>query len=395
MKVPKHGKVIVMINGKDVRLAITARGQEDATRIVHVAQSLKFQNVDVFLNTRDTYQAAVRRQYQMFITYQNFADMSGLTMIQSLRETGNYGLEPHMVLVDSLDRNVMVVLAEHNIKYVIPKPFDSSHILQKLQSLYQEELHLSEEEKAFREAHAALSAGLVDMALDLATNLVKTQKPLEKSLLLLGDIFLKLGRHDDARKVYQKARDLFPQSYVPTHKIAKLLMKEKRFDEAVPLLDDLARLSPLNLEILANTGLSNFELGRYEEAKAAMNKLKALDRLRKDANEVLARVAMRAGDYRGSLEALRESHGSVEVFEVLQREVEAMREQKAYVRIIDFYLNYIEMLHDHPYLYDLYYRLGMAYQDIFDEVNAKRYLKKALQIEPDYEPAALALKKMG
>jgi len=278
-----------MINGKDVRLAITARGQEDASRIVHVAQSLKFKQFDVFLNTRDTYQAAVRRQYQMFITYQNFADMSGLTMIQSLRETGNYGLEPHLVLVDSLDRDVMVVLAEHNIKYVIPKPFDSGHILQKLESLYHEELHLPEEEKAFREAHAALASGLVDMALDLAMNLVKNHRPLEKSFLLLGDIFMKLGRHEDAHKVYQKARDIFPQSYVPTHKIAKLLMKEKRFDEAVPLLDELARLSPLNLEILANTGLSNFETGRYEEAKAAMHKLKVLDRTRKDANEVLAR----------------------------------------------------------------------------------------------------------
>ncbi|HET9236676.1 MAG TPA: tetratricopeptide repeat protein [Oligoflexus sp.] len=384
-----------MINGKDVRLAVTARGQEDAARIVHVTQSLKFPNVDVFLNTRDTYQAAVRRQYQLFITYQNFADMSGLTMIQSLRETGNYGLEPHMVLVDNLDRLIMVVLAEHNIKYVIPKPFDSSHILQKLQSLFHEELTLSEEEKAFREAHAAMSSGLVDMALDLATKLVKSHKPLEKSLLLLGDIFLKLGRHDDARKVYQKARELFPQSYVPTHKIAKLLMKEKRFDEAVPLLDELARLSPLNLEILANTGLSNFELGRYEEAKAAMKKLKTLDRLRKDANEVLARVAMRAGDFRGSLAALQDSHGSKELFEVLHREVQTMREQKAYVRVIDFYLKFIEMMQDHPYLYDLYYRLGIAYQDIFDEMNAKRYLKKALQMEPDYEPAALALTKMG
>ncbi|WP_141735520.1 tetratricopeptide repeat protein [Oligoflexus tunisiensis] len=380
-----------MAGERKARLAITARESEEVNRIRFVAHSLGFSSTDAFNNTRDTYQVASRSQYDIFITYQSFQDMTGLTMIQSLRETGNYGLESHLVLVDVLNRELMVSLAECNIKFVVQKPFSSDHISQKLESLWREERNLNPTEKSYREAHAAFQSGMNEMALDLTLKLVKEQKANEKILLLLGDIFLRMGRQEEAHKVYQKARTSFPQSYVPAHKIAKLLMKQKRFTEAVELLDDLARLSPLNLEILANTGLANFELGRYEAAKAAMTRLRTLDRKRKDANEVLARIAIREGDYNTSFKALMESHGAAELCDVLHREAEVLRTQKAYLRVVDFYLKHIEMLGDHPMAFDLYYRLGLAYQDIYDSGNALRYLQKAVDLEPSYEPAGIAL----
>lgn len=379
---------------KRVRLAITARNQEEADRIRFVVHSNGFSLADTFINPRHTYHVASRSQYDIFITCQNFHDMSGLTLIQSLRGTGNYGLESHLVLVDSLDSELMVVLAECNIRYVIQKPFNSEHISQKLESLWKEECHLPPAEIAYREAHAAFHSGLSEMAMNLTAKFIKDNKPNEKCLLLLGDIFSKLEKYEEAGKVYEKAREIFPQSYVAAHKIARLLMEQKRDDEAVLLLDDLARLSPLNLEILANTGLANFEIGQYEESRAAMLKLKQLDRERKDANQILARIAIREGNYESSFRILVDSHTAIELCEVLHREAEAMRKQNSYVRVIDFYLKHIEMMNDHPFLFDLYYRLGLAYQDIFDQIQAKRCLEKALEHEPSYEPAAAALSQL-
>ncbi|MDQ3234882.1 MAG: tetratricopeptide repeat protein [Pseudobdellovibrionaceae bacterium] len=383
-----------MARDRKVRLAITARESEEVNRIKFVARSLGFSTTDTFNSPRHTYQVASRSQYDIFITYHSFQDMTGLTMIQSLRETGNYGLESHLVLVDILNRDLMVVMAEHNIKFVLQKPFNSDHISQKLESLWQEECSLTPVEKSYREAHAAYQSGLNDMALDLTVRLVRDQKLHEKSLLLLGDIFLKTGRDEDARKVYEKARESFPQSYIPAHKIAKLLMKQNRYAEAVEMLNELARLSPLNLEILANTGLANFQIGHYDAAKAAMSQLRTLDRERQDANEILARVAIQEGDYVNGLKFLSASHGPSELCEVFHREADVMRQRNAFVRVIDFYLKAIEMLGDHPFLFDFYYRLGLAYQDIYDDSNAVRYLQKAVDLEPSYEPAASALRKI-
>ncbi len=383
----------MMPNAKEIRLAITAPTTDDAKRLTHVTHSLGFSNSDVFQTPRLAYEVASRKQYEIFITYQDFEDMTGLTMIQSLRATGNYGLESHLFLVNRLDPELMVILSELNIKYVVQKPFNSDHISQKMQSLWQDECNLSQAEQLYREAHSAFQSGLYEMSLDLAVKLIKEHKPAEKHLLLLGDVFLKLDRHAEAQKSYQRARELFPQSYVPAHKIVKLLMKEKKFAEAAPLLDELTRLSPLNLEILANTGLSNFEIGEYERSKSAMARLKALDKERKDANEILARIAIREGDYRGSLKLLSQ-HDSARLCEVLHAEVETLRQQQAYVRIIDLYLKFIEMLENHPMLYELYYKLGIAYLEIYDEIKARTYFQKSLSLESSYQPAVLALTKL-
>ena len=380
-------------NGKDVRIAITAQSKDEAAMLHHVSRNCGFEKSVVFDCPRSTFEEAKRQQFQLFITYHDFPDMSGLTMIQSLRSTGNYGLEPHLFLVNHIDNDVLVVLAENNIKYAVQKPFHSDHINQKLASLWHEELHLSAFERDYREAHAALQGGLLEMAYDLAIKVLKTHKLHEKILLLLGDIEIKMGRNSESRKFYEKAQTSYPDSYVASHKLAQILMSEGNFAQAAELLNNLQKLSPLNIEILAHTGLSNFEIGKFKEAKSAMTRLRYLDHKRQDANEILARVAIQEGNFQGALEFLKDSHDSKEIVRVLKTEGNVFAGRNSHLRMIDMYLSMLSLLEDHSQSYEIYYQLGEAYAEIYDLFNAVKYIKKSLELNPDFTLARNALKR--
>lgn len=377
-------------NGKEVRIAITAQNTEEAAMLHHVTRSCGFDKSKVFANPRETFEQASRQQFQLFITHHDFPDMTGLTMIQSLRASGNYGLEPHLFMVNQINHEVMVVLAEHNIKYVVQKPYSSDLVNQKLSSLWKDERNLSAFEQDYREAHAAFQSGLLEMAYEMAIKALKTHKLQEKILLLLGDLELRMGRPSEARKFYEKAQSSYPDSYVATHKLAQVLMKEGNFLKAAALLDDLQKLSPLNIEILAHAGLSNFEIGKFPEAKSAMSRLRFLDHKRKDANEILARVAIQEGDLRNAVEFLKDSHPSEDVVRVIKREGLTFADRNSHLRAIDMYLSAIKILGPIPEAYDLNFQLGMAYAEIYDHFNAVRYLKRSLELKPDFEMARQA-----
>ncbi len=380
-------------NGKDVRIAITAQGKDEAAMLHHVSRNCGFEKSAHFDCPRTTFEEAKRQQFQLFITYHDFPDMSGLTMIQSLRSTGNYGLEPHILLVNQIDHDVLVVLAENNIKYAVQKPFHSDHINQKLASLWQEEQHLSAFEKDYREAHAALQSGLLEMAYDLAVKLLKTHKLHEKTLLLLGDIEIKMGRNAEARKFYEKAQTSYPDSYVATHKLAQILMSEGDFAQAAELLDKLQKLSPLNIEILANAGLSNFEIRKFKEAQSAMARLRFLDYKRQDANEILARIAIQEGNFQAAMRFLKDSHDSKGIVRVLKVEGNVFADRNSHLRMIDMYLSMLSLLEDQSQSFEIYYHLGEAYAEIYDLFNAVKYLKKSVELNPDFGLARNALKR--
>jgi tetratricopeptide (TPR) repeat protein len=380
---------------KTTKVAITARTKDEGDILSNVARSCGFEQIQVFSSPRVTLEVAKRNQFQLFITHHDFPDMTGLTMIQTLRSTGNYGIEPHLFLVDHLTPEVMLVLVENNINHVLAKPFSADRTLQKLSHLWQSEINMSPAEQEFREAHAAMNAGLMEMAQELAIKNLRTHGPMEKLLLLLGDVESKLNHPAEARRYYDAAQKFNPKSSAAAHKLAQTYMLEKDFAKAAELMNELTSLNPLNLELLANAGLSNFEVGNLDEAKDAMNQLQGLDKERKDASEVLAKVAIQQGDYDTAMKQLQGTHDQKELVQLLNNEGVRLSQENDIAAAIAMYQKCLRIIGgENPYIYVLHYNLGLAYHKQHDKPNAIMAFKKALELKPDFEKAAAVLSKL-
>lgn len=379
---------------KTTKVAITARTKDEGDMLSHVARACGFDQLQVFSSPRVTLEVAKRNQFQLFITHHDFPDMSGLTMIQTLRSTGNYGIEPHLFLVDALTPEIMLVLVENNINHVLAKPFSADRTQQKLAHLWQGELNMTPAEQEFREAHAAMNAGLMEMAQELAIKNLRTHGPMEKLLLLLGDVETKLNHPVEARRYYDAAQKFNPKSSSAAQKLAQTYMLEKDFAKAAELMNELTKLNPLNIELLANAGLSNYEVGNLDEAKDAMSRLQGLDKERKDASEVLARVAIKEGDYETAMKQLQGTHDQKELVQMLNNEGVRLSHENEIDAAIAMYLKCITIIGENPYTYALHYNLGLAYNKHHDKANAISAFKKSLELKPDFEKAASALSKL-
>jgi len=379
---------------KNIKVAITGRTKDEGDMLNHVARACGFEQIQIFSNPRVTFEVAKRSQFHLFITHHDFPDMTGLTMIQTLRATGNYGIEPHLFLVDSLTSDIMLVLSENNITHVLAKPYSADRTQQKLMHLWKQETHMSPAEMEFREAHAAMNSGLMEMSQELAIKNLRAHGPSEKLLLLLGDVETKLKHPVEARRYYDAAQKFNPKSSSAAQKLAQTYMLEKDFAKASELMNELTKLNPLNIELLANAGLSNFEVGNMEEAKDAMSRLHGLDKERRDATEILAKVAIQEGDYDAAMNLLQGTHDQKELVQLLNNEGVRLSHDNDTASAIAMYLKCIKIIGVHPYVYALYYNLGLAYHKQQDDTNAVIWFKKALELKPDFEKAASALSKL-
>ncbi len=379
---------------KTIKVAITARTKEEGDLINFAAHACGFEQIQVFSSPRVVIEVAKRNQFHLFITHHDFQEITGLTMIQTLRATGNYGIESHLFLVDHFTPEIMLVLQENNIHHVLTKPYSSDRVQQKLMHLWKEETTMSPAEKEFREAHAAMNSGLLDMASELAVKNLRTHGASEKLLLMLGDIESKLNHASEARRYYDAALKLNPKSSAASHKLAHTYMLEKDFAKASELMNELTKLNPLNIELLANAGLSNFEVGNLDIAKTHMTNLQGLDSERKDASEILSKVALKEGDYAEALKQLKGTHDQKELIQIFNNEGLKRSHEDDAAGAVGMYLSSIPLIGEHPYAYVLYYNLGLTYLKLHDQTNARQAFTKALELKPDFEKAATALSRL-
>ncbi len=379
---------------KEIKIALTARSKDEGTVLSHTVHGCGFDNIQIFTNTRDTLEVAKRVQFQIFVTHNDFPDMTGLTMVQALRATGNYGIESHLFLIDNISPETMLVLVELNIHHALSKPYSVDRVSQKLLHLWKEETHITPAEQEFREAHAALCSGLSEMAHDMSIQIVKAHGPSEKVLLLLGDVAMKEERPLEARKYYEAAKKFNPNSSLAIHKLAQTYMQVKDFTHAAELMKDLAKLNPLNVELLANFGLSSYEVGNMNDAKAAMGKLQSLDKNRKDASEILTKVAINEGDITLAMKNMGEGRDTKELIQLINNEGIRLSQRNDVAGAIRMYTQSIKVIGSHPAIYAIFYNLGLSYMKAHDNENAKIWLKKALDAKPNFEKAMTALARL-
>jgi tetratricopeptide (TPR) repeat protein len=95
---------------------------------------------------------------------------------------------------------------------------------------------------------------------------------------LLGAILFDRNESPDAEKYLRKAILLNPNHINSHYDLGRLLVKNQRYRESLPILEKAAKLSPANPEIYYQLFLSYSRLKRKTEADTALQKFKQLSR---------------------------------------------------------------------------------------------------------------------
>lgn len=366
------------------------KDQREITLFNMTFGEMGFRKITSFTSGKEAYEIAIRQQFPLFVTRMEVPDLSGLALIQKLRATGNYGQEIHLFVCEKLTPEIMNVLHEFDIAYVLTQPVNKATISAKFSHMIQSENSLSPFEIKYREARAALASGIVDMADALAKELHKEQPFLDKVLLLMGDIATKRGDTLAMSRHYEAAKKANPASAVALHKLAGVLTLNGKDREAAALLDEAAKVNPYNIKLLENAGLSHLKVKDFEKADVYAGKLKTVDSGNKVAGEVKAQVKIAKGDFGDLAATLKDSHDEKEIVSFLNNAGVKLAKGDDVKGALRMYQSCLQQLENSKYIYAVHYNIGLAYKKLNDTAKAISHFDTAVRLKPDFEKAASA-----
>lgn len=379
---------------RDKKIAVVAASKEEGDILYHILRSFGVEQVRVILDSREALRLDPPDPQQIFILRQETRELSGLSLIQRLRSSGNYGAENYLLLVDSVTEAMKPLFEEFDIRYVLPKPFTADRIASRLETLLRAEIDISPFELAMRSARGAFHSGLLAMARELCLSLFRTHGYQERILTLLGDISLKENKTAEARKFYTAALKVNPGFLPATHRFAVSHMYDQNYKEAAQMLDDLLPRNPLNLQLLADSGQSSFEAGNHDKARLTMLHLRQLDEKDRMASDVLAKVAMAEGRVLDACRHLRKSHSDGEMVQFLNNEGVRLSKEKDIDGAIRMYEQCLGEVHESEFAHAIYYNLGLAYAKRRETGQAAHFFNMALARKPDFTKAQQALARI-
>ena len=87
----------------------------------------------------------------------------------------------------------------------------------------------------------------------------------------------KIGQWDEAREVYKRLRDDYPERPEPYHRLAVVADRQRRHDEAQQLYTRALQLSPRDPELFNDLGYCFYLQGKLEKAESALRKAVRLE----------------------------------------------------------------------------------------------------------------------
>lgn len=381
---------------KNKPVAIIMPTQEEVDFFTIALAESGFRRVTAFKSTTEAYEVTTRQQFDVFVTRMEMPVMNGIVYIQKIRETGNYGSETHLFVCDKLSGDLLTLLFELDLPYVLTKPFQKPIAVAKFAHIVTTEANIPGEEVKFRDARSAYFNNLLDMASEMVEGVLKLKPDLEKAQLLKGDILLKEGNVAGAGVVYNEVLQRNKQSMTAGHKLAQIAVLENRPRDAALLLSRMADLNPYHIKILENAGISCLKADMLPEAERHMAKLAVADVSNKVVGNVVAEVRIKQGNYDDVVNCLSKTHTEKEIIQFLNNAGVKLSKENDVAGALKMYKSAVLQLDGKtPLLYAIYYNMGLAYKRLDDKMNAAVCWRKSLKLNADFDKAKQALTDMG
>ena len=383
-----------MSTNKNSKIGVTLRTDHEIDMFRGIMNQTGIKNITTWRTCHEAYEVASRKQFDFFLTAIKLEDQPGIVLLQKLRDTGNYGLEPHMFVGDRIDQASLNVFDEHDVEYVLTKPFTPERIINKLFYIFKQESSLSAQEQSYRDARTALSQGMIDMAMDTAQDALAKYGSVEKLEVLIAEILIQQGDSAKAREKLEQVIRKNPDTMHAQRQLAATYMAERDFEASKKILDKLSVENPNHIKVLENAGLSNYETGHLDLAKKQMEQVKTMDATNKSSAAVITKVKIAKGDYSNLASDLSESHTEKELVSLLNSAGIKLSKDDKIEEALAIYHDCLKVIKSEEFAGKVHYNIGLGYYRLKDKIKAAEHLAKAISFVPSLDKATKLLEKL-
>lgn len=201
-----------------------------------------------------------------------------------------------------------------------------------------------------------------------------------------------LGEREVAVASFARVRALHPDSGLAALELGQALIGGGRPAEALPLLEEAARLLPNDAPALATLGRAHYALGRYRAALAAFEQAQALAPEDTDVLNSLAATRLKRGETAAAVEAAREAVRRKPDSPRLQQTLAAALSWTFERASLEEGLHWAEqVLSARPQHADAHHTASILRRRLGDLPGAIAHARQALGLVPGHPDYALAL----
>jgi tetratricopeptide (TPR) repeat protein len=292
-----------------------------------------------------------------------------------------------VVLTSEVDRDKLVLLHELGADNIITKPISADTLIEKIAFTVKPRGQIGE---LMDKGHQLLAAGDPVEAAKIAMQVLELKPNSPSGLLLMGDALLSMNKKEEALKAYIKAEKGARLFLDPLKKIAALHHEDGNIAEELKFLERLDKLSPLNIDRKVDIGTGYIKLGNTDRAKLAFDQ--AVRIATKDALNTVSRVTQSIAAHCMDLapelseQYLRQSlntrknmldRSDIDTFNRLGL---MLRRQGKWQDAITEYRRATKIA---PEDGGLYYNIAMALTEGRQHIEAYQFLDRALTLTPD------------
>jgi len=234
-------------------------------------------------------------------------------------------------------------------------------------------------------------------AIDLVTQQITLAPKNPRLYALQGRLYGGLGQLEKAEENFKKAiltDSLFMDSYID---LASLYFEEKKFDQGIAELEKALKINPKYVQAYMLKGKINDNLGHFEEARAAYEKVMELEPRHFSAANNLAFIYAEQGekiDRALALATIAKENSPENPF-ISDTLGWVYYKKGVYFKAVSILKESAEKVQKNPIIY---YHLGMAYAkrgEAGDAKLAREYLEKAISIDPKFSGSDVAKKTLA
>ncbi len=300
-----------------------------------------------------------------------------------------------VVLTTEIERDGLILLHEMGVANFITKPISVNGMIEKVANTIRPATAIGELIEAGKRL---LAKGEYDKVLAVSEKVLEMKPQSPAGLMLRGDALKGLGRRPEALAAYEGATRGASMYLDPIKKLADFHREEGNSTQALKLLEQLDKLSPLNIERKMEIGSIHLGLGKAARAKTYFDtatKLATRQAMTKIAklHQNIAEMCMKAAPdlaevyLRQSLDA-REGMLDASDIETFNTLGIALRQQGKWEEATKDYKRALKIA---PEDENLHYNMAMAYVDGKDYEKAATWLDKALRINQNMGANSAAL----
>lgn len=312
--------------------------------------------------------------------------MGGREVLHTIRSTPEWKDIPFIVITGETKQAVVARAGDDEADGYIIKPFNMVILAEKIQTALGRKYEPSYIEQRLKNGYRQLQDGNLDQAEAEFESALMENPRSPRSLFALGQLQEQRGNQTSAMDNYEMAVGISPEFLKARDALARLLTEQGRQDEAASHLKSSVAVSPENARRQLFLGQALTACGEQEAARKALKKSFSMaDELGPNAIRDLGESFLETGlDAKAEdcfQMALARDPGDIHTYNRLGI---AFRKQGKFQEAVDNYLRAIEQA---PEMDTLYFNLGRAYMDAKDQEKAEKAMRKALELNPEFNEA--------